>query len=374
MAQKTFGDPVDKMTAYCTYCPKMCRFSCPAAEAEGRETVTPWGMMRLFELVKDGAVEPSQEVAEVFYHCMGCRRCQNWCRHQNDVPQAMWEARAWMAELGHVPEALEGFAETFTALSFPHRVPAPLVGGEEEVFDETSDIVFFPDCETRQHRPELVWRAGRMLEVVCGKKVRLVTHIEAGSKGCCGFSLLSAGQREAYLGYRAELEAELATATMVVTDCAAFAALHREETSWGFASELEVTHVIELLASRLDGLDVPAPQDLSGLIFHDSCFTGRQLGLFEESRKVVAALGAGTPMEFLFNRAEASCCGGPSHYHVVEAEGSEQCAKDLLTEMDRKGALGVVCGSATCKKAFERAGTNDVAVDILELATRAFGF
>ncbi|MFU8802437.1 MAG: (Fe-S)-binding protein [Bradymonadaceae bacterium] len=379
MARKVFGDPVDKMTAYCTYCPKMCRFSCPAAQAEDRETVTPWGMMRLFELVKDDAVEPSQEVAEIFYHCMGCRRCQTWCRHENDVPHAMWEARAWMAEQGFVPPVLEGFAESFLKESFPHKEPAAPgeTPGEsttvDEIFDSSSDYFFFPDCETRQHSPDLVLRAGKLLEMVCGKKVRLVTTLDGAGKGCCGFPLLSAGRKEEYLRYRAELEDELSGAKVLITDCAAMASLHRKDTSWGFESALEVTHLVELLSSTLGRLEVPHRIDLSDLIFHDSCFTGRQLDLFDATRDVVRALGTGDFEEFPFTREEASCCGGPGHYHLVEPEASERCAETLMDEMDQKGAKGVICGSATCKKAFGRVRKADVAQDILEIACRAFG-
>jgi hypothetical protein len=51
MSKLDLGPDLEQMTAYCTYCPKMCRFSCPTAAAESRETVTPWGMMRLLEMV-----------------------------------------------------------------------------------------------------------------------------------------------------------------------------------------------------------------------------------------------------------------------------------------------------------------------------------
>ena len=79
---KSFGVPTDRATEYCTFCPKLCRFSCPIAEVEHRETVTPWGLMRLLEYARRGTVAGSEETAEIFYHCTGCARCQTMCRRR----------------------------------------------------------------------------------------------------------------------------------------------------------------------------------------------------------------------------------------------------------------------------------------------------
>jgi Fe-S oxidoreductase len=372
----SLGQSIDKATAYCTYCPKLCRHSCPAAEAEDRETVTPWGMMRLLEMVKEGTVEPSDEVAEVFYHCMGCRACQTWCKHDNDVPEAMWAARAWMRDLGYVPELLRGFSEFFLEENSPHPVAEPLaevsVESPEEVFDPEGTFAFFPDCETRYHYPELVTRTGRLLEKVLGEKVRLMTRDEGEGHACCGFPLLSAGDEAGYEAYRAELDSVFGQVDTVFTDCAAFASLYREDGSFGRPGSVEVVHIIELLAEYADTLEVEKVPS-RGLMLHDSCFVGRHLDLFDATRKVVEAICDEPPAEFHVNRDKAPCCGGPSHYHVVAREASQRAASARMEQMETEGGSAVVCGSATCKKAFRRVRDEEAAVDILELACRAMG-
>lgn len=371
------GPSIDKATAYCTYCPKLCRHSCPAAAAENRETVTPWGMMRLLELVKNGTVDPSEEVAEIFYHCMGCRACQTWCKHENDVPEAMWAARTWMRDLGYVPEMLDGFSDFFLEENSPHPVADPLaeVSPEpvDDVFDPDGAFAFFPDCETRYHYPDLITRTGRLMERVLGEKVRLLTRDAGDGHACCGFPLLSAGDEVGYEAYRSELNQTFAGIETIFTDCAAFASLYREEGSFGRREEgVEVVHIIELLAEYADDFHVEKVPS-NGLMLHDSCFVGRHLDLFDATRKVAAALCDGLPAEFHVNRDEAPCCGGPSHYHVVAREASERAASSRMEQMDREGGSAVVCGSATCKKAFRRVRDEEAAIDILELACRAFG-
>jgi Fe-S oxidoreductase len=373
---KSFGDPIDQATAYCTYCPKLCRFSCPAAEAEGRETSTPWGMMRLFELVKDGAVVPSEDVTEAFYHCMGCLRCQNWCLHENDVPEAMWAARAWMRELGFVPEQLDGLDERFTKHNCPHGEPPEIPDAHgftlEEVFDEDAAVVYMPDCEVRYHEPHRLVRAGLLLEMFHGTKVRLYTRRGGEGFACCGFPLLSTGNEPAYQEYRTQLETALSEADVVVTDCAAMVTLFDEDSSFGQKSPLEVVHMIEFLAERVDMLEPRVDISDEAMMLHDSCFVGRHLELYEDTRKLLSALCGGPLSEFSTNRADAPCCGGPSHYHLIAPEASERCAQKRLTQMQREGGETVVCGSATCTKAFRRVGSEDVALDVLDLVCRAF--
>lgn len=372
---KTLGSSVDRATAYCTYCPKLCRFSCPAAEAENRETVTPWGMMRLLEFVRTGDVEPSEEVAEIFYHCMGCLRCNTWCKHDNDVPQAMWKARAWMREQGHVPESLAGFIDFFLEENSPHPTAKPLAEIDEafaENFDDNSSIVFMPDCETRYHYPELVIRAGKLIEAVEGRKARLHTRADGVGHACCGFPILSAGDEPGYRRYRAELEAELRDFDYVITDCAAMASLYRPETSFGSEGELTILHLVEWLDEHLDVVEPTEPVSPEGWRFHDSCFVTRHLDLGTQTRRVLAKFVDGELPEFSVNGNDAPCCGGPSHYHVVAPQASVRCAEERIEQLQREGGESIVCASATCKKSFRRAG-NDGSLDLLEIVCRAMG-
>lgn len=372
---KNLGSSVDKATAYCTYCPKLCRFSCPVAEAERRETVTPWGLMRLLELVKSGAVEADEEVAETFHHCTGCLRCQTWCKHDNDVPQAMFEARAWMRDLGHVPELLDGFVDFFYEGASPHTESDDLRSSTHHAFDPAGTVVFMPDCETRKHYPELIERVGKLLEDLLGEKARLATRDADQGKACCGFPALAAGDKDGYRRYRNELFRTLGECDYVLTDCAAFASLHRDGGSFGWEdlAEPEVVHIFEFLAEFADSLPVTDPLDAEKMMFHDSCYVGRHLELYDETRAIMATISDTPVAEFQFNRDNAPCCGGAAHYHVVAPEASEQCASDRLEQLDREGGKAIVCGSATCKKAFRRVRDDSAATDLLELVCRACG-
>ena len=368
---KSLGAQTDKATAYCTYCPKLCRFSCPAAEAENRETVTPWAMMRLLELVKNGTVEPDAETAEIFYHCMGCKRCETWCKHDNDVPQAMIKARAWMRDLGYVPEALDGFVSYFYEGNSPHPESKPLE--VKDVFDETSDIVFMPDCETRHHFPELIERIGVLLEHILGQKVRLFTRLGETGFACCGFPTVAAGDQDGFEVYRDDLVDALGPHDYVITDCAAFAAMNRPDGSFTNPWPIEIVHLVEFLAQYADELPVKSKLDGTGIQLHDSCFVGRHLQLYDATRALTSAIYEPEPAEFQFNRENAPCCGGPAHYHVIAPQASEKVARLRLEQLDREGGTSVVCASSTCNKSLRRVRDQKVSTTLLDAICTACG-
>lgn len=371
-------DNIDRMTAYCTYCPKMCRFSCPVAEAEHRETVTPWGLMRLFKMVQDNSIEPSAEVAEAFYHCTGCRRCQTWCRHENDVPRAMWKARALMNEQGHVPAPFKNLPHNYQTTGSPYTdYPTLEAAAINQAFDPSARIAFFPDAELRKHDPELILRTGRLLAVFNRAPVRLITRADSQNPAdttpaCCGTPLLDAGFLPEFLQHQHQLAKTFQNLDLIITTSSALVARHREGTSWGDQTHTKIIHLIEFLAQNLPGLTPTHKIDAQNFMLHDSCYLGRQLHLYEPFRLLASALSTEIPAEFQFNRAEASCCGAAGGFHHTAPEASEQAARNILDQMQREGGSTILCGSNTCKKAFQRVGGKDAALDILELACRAF--
>jgi len=79
----------------CVFCPKMCRFACPASEVTSREAFTPWGKVSLAALAGRA---PDESAALAFAACTGCLRCQTYCAHANDVPALLYAARAGAAQ------------------------------------------------------------------------------------------------------------------------------------------------------------------------------------------------------------------------------------------------------------------------------------
>ena len=86
------GDPHDPIA--CTYCPEMCRFSCPTAVVSGNDAVTPCNKMSLLHKEERW---PGRAAAGgplwPLYDCTGCGRCTDYCVYEVPVARTLFAAR-----------------------------------------------------------------------------------------------------------------------------------------------------------------------------------------------------------------------------------------------------------------------------------------
>lgn len=373
MTLPDFDPEIDRMTAYCTYCPKMCRFSCPTASAESRETVTPWGMMRLLELVKDGSVAIDHEVADAFYHCTGCRRCQTYCEHDNDVARALWEARRWVVGEGVMPEAYVELREQFDDTGTPYDAPET-DEIDESAFHESASVAFWPDCSTVRNQPELVGAVGRLLERLLDEKVRLVRSEKFDHPPCCGFPLTGAGL-ERPDSCREELWPTLKGVELIWTDCPGMAAWDKPESSWSSPDDgPSVAHIFELLAERLDDIEPDEKIDFGDRLLHESCYVTRQLEAGDAVASIIDAIREEAPERMAYRGDASPCCGGRCHYRVLEPDAAERAASKVVESLDRHDeSERMMTTSSMCRQAMADAEDEDVVTSLLEAVCMAYG-
>jgi Fe-S oxidoreductase len=341
-------DPrVEAQTDTCAYCPKLCRFSCPAAAGESRETVTPWGLMSLLRAVRLEHVELNAEVGEVFFHCAGCMRCQSFCKHENDVAEGMYAARGLLVERGvPLPRALQGLDLRFER-DGSSLGPAPaLPASWREVFDPGASVAFFPSAERRVWDPEGVVAVGRLLEAALGHKVALLEGSSEAPLHDCGEALRQAGYGAAAQAWRARLAQGAEPFERVVVESAALV---------GEGGLERAAHVLEVLHESLPRWSPRLlPWDEARgrkVVFHDACEVGRRAGLYDTPRALLRALvGEGGWEELWLHRREALCCGAGAHYPTVAPEGAAEAARLVEAAAVDQGGELLVTGSLRCAR------------------------
>ena len=154
---------------YCTYCPKMCRFACPVAQAENRETVHPTSKMTLLHLIKEGGLEWSREVADTIYRCTGCLISRTFCEHQIEVFPPFVAAREESIRQGVAPDKVMEQDKVVEKHKNPYgenlarkldgNVPTRLVQNDAET-------MFFVGCTTTQFFDKNLKATLQLLEAV----------------------------------------------------------------------------------------------------------------------------------------------------------------------------------------------------------------
>jgi Fe-S oxidoreductase len=284
----------------CEFCPKMCRFACPVSEAEGREALTPWGKVSLAALTTGPGQSPDASAALAFAGCTGCYRCAVYCAHDNDVPRALYAARAAAVRAGVAPEAWTELPRRFSTrghgedpdLSAVHRT---LVGA--------GGALLLPGCDALalggQEAREALFAADAM-----GAPLGVVPE----GALCCGLKLREGGHPELYEAHSARVRA-LFPRRKPVHLVFLQPACVRSVQEWPLPQGSKVEHITSYLARALSAMrSRPAPLPGS-VVFHDPCALARGLQELTAPRALLAAALQDGVREPPRSGIDTSCCG-----------------------------------------------------------------
>lgn len=299
-------DDVADAATHCSYCPKLCRYACPVAEATGRESATPWGIDReIATAARTGVV--TEATAAAVYRCTGCRGCGSSCLPGLDLPTHVRAARAVVVTAGLQPEGV------LDAAGIPRAPSAALASGA------TADaaMLVLPGCRSTDDDALAAVLAAVDLPY------RVVD-----APACCGAHTADVGLRDAAEQQADDLVARLVGAeTVVVADphCARRLRIDREDP--------RVVALPTLLAGLVDRL-VPAEGiEPDAVTWHDPCWLGRGLATYDEPRAVVAAAAGAPVLESEHHRDHSGCTGGGMGYPQADPHGAAEVLRRRAEEL-----------------------------------------
>ena len=290
----------------CVFCPKLCRYACPVAEAEARETVTPWGIMTRLDDVSRGAAPFDEQMGELLAHCTGCDRCTQMCKHDNPVAEVIRAGRAVAARLGVLPPALLAWAET----------PAP----------EPKALTAYPI-----ERPTLIL-AGYTDPAVVEASISLL-EAAGYTVGRPRDGITTSGVRWLHAGRPEAFQAQLALLAGATEGAETLVCLDADD-AWALRTyghlNFDVVHLAEALDGRLSGLK---PVYSGDVLYLDDSRLGRGLGVVDAPRALLAQIVDGTIREALMSGVEGGCCGAGAGYAACVPEGAKRVAIEALADV-----------------------------------------
>jgi len=105
------------------------------------------------------------------------------------------------------------------------------------------------------------------------------------------------------------------------------------------------------------------------VVYHDPCHLGRRAGIYDEPRRLLAAIPGLKVGEIRWSRENSLCCGGGGGLPVTHPELSKTICEKALADAKEGGAEALVTACPFCKQIFlERAEDFNLKVyDIVEL-------
>ncbi|MGE5417178.1 MAG: FAD-dependent oxidoreductase [Acidobacteriota bacterium] len=346
----------------CAICPNMCRFDCPTTAALKRESASPSGKMRLGVMLEKGMLEPSAELFDHFYQCIGCKACDSWCPFEGlSVSELLNILRAQGAAQGLAPQPVYKIKEDLERWNtlFPQEEMLTLPVNDPG----TPEVLFFAGCTYRAKRPQAVTAALNIIKSA-GVKVSVIQD-----ETCCGFpsGCLGLVQTSATVARKTVQSIMASGAKILVTSCPeCYSAFSKRYPEIGINMGVEVLHFTQY-AERLISEGKLSPGKLEGkLVYHDPCVLGRGVEIYDEPRNVLGKIDGLQVCESLYSRDKAHCCGAGQVYEWLQPEAAQEIAAGRAEELQNTEAEAVVTSCPFCEDLLGRAADMTV-MDVAEV-------
>jgi glycolate oxidase len=324
-----------------------CREECPVYRVKRLETYSSRGRMLVARGMLEGILEPSVEIQEVMDECLMCGYCQARCALDNmDVFSAV---RRELKEAGFASPKLE---RTTTKILdkgtlFPRPAPFRRVG--------TTPLYLGCAYQSKPHEVKVI--------VSVLEKVGIDPLVS--DEVCCSYIVGAVGFEDEYEQaqarfrqvYGPHLDGE------ILTVCPTCTATLRDEY------HLQAKHALVAVAEKLQELELePLNRRVT---YHDPCHLGRMLGIVEEPRQILEALGIEV-VEMEHHGMFSTCCGGGGGVLDVDRNLAIEVSKNRIRDAVAAGADTIVTACPTCQPTLLRgagrlANELDLFVDVLDL-------
>ncbi len=316
---------------YCTYCPKLCTFACPVSNAEKREAVTPWAKMTLANLLRKGLVPLEHDTVEPLYHCLACRLCTTYCKHEIEVGEVLTDARALLIEKGVVHPRLQQLREAMVGMENPNGTD--LAGTlktlvPERYFVDDAQAVYWPDWESLSALPNEIRATFSLFEKLGIDYISCYT----GPGFCAGLPLYRAGFHREFKELAKQVAERLMNYKLIV--CSSPEAVYTLKALYlelGYNFSDRVMHISQCLDSYLSGMEIANKlEDIPA--YHSSAYLTRYLG--EESRvqAILNNVSKHQPVSLVWEGKSSYPSGTLDVYEWMFPEAADAISRECLRQ------------------------------------------
>ncbi len=324
-----------------------CSVECPVFRVKRLETYASRGRMLVARGLLEGILEPSPEIQEVMDACLMCGYCQARCALRNlDIFSAV---RRELRQAGYASPKHEKTAARILEEGTLFNRPTP--------YRRAGTLPLYLGC-AYQSNPSQVQTIVSVLEKV-GLDPLVTDEV------CCSYIVGATGFAEEFESAQARfrqvygpyLEGE------ILTVCPTCTATLRDEYG------LKARHALVAVAEKLEAME-PEPLKMR-VTYHDPCHLGRMLGVIEEPRRILKALGIEL-VEMQHHGIFSTCCGGGGGVLDVDRNLAIEVAKNRVRDAVAVGVQTIVTACPTCHPTLLRAAgrlANELGyfVDVLDL-------
>jgi fumarate reductase (CoM/CoB) subunit B len=324
-----------------------CREECPVYRVKRLETYSSRGRMLVARGLLEGILEPSADIQEVMDDCLMCGYCEARCALDN--MEIFSAVRQELREAGYASPKHERTATKILeeGTLFPRPTPFRRVG--------TTPLYLGCAYQSKPHEVKTI--------VSVLEKVGIDPLVS--DEVCCSYIVGAVGFEDEFEHAQARFRQVYGPhlGGEILTVCPTCTATLDEEYG------LQAKHALVAVAEKLEQMELK-PLDRR-VTYHDPCHLGRMLGIVEEPRQILKALGVEV-VEMEHHGVFSTCCGGGGGVLDVDRSLAVEISKNRIRDAVAVGVDTIVTACPTCQPALLRgagraANELDLFVDVLDL-------
>lgn len=351
-----------------------CKDDCPMYAEILEETISPKGRNFMIRAIMRGLIEPDERAVRIAYSCLLCRRDEKSCVAELKNAEATEAFRKYLLDKGFplLPEhellakSLENYGNPWQEAKAARKRWAKDLKDKKAVKGKT-DTLFYVGCtfaldRTLQESPRAL---ARLMERA-GENFGLMLEDEL----CCGSTAKRLGHSRLFEKLRKENEKRLLAtgAKRIVTACAGCYKTLKQDYP-GLDERVQLLHSTEYLLDLLKKGKLKFKRAPIKVTYHDPCHLGRHAEIYEEPRKVLAAVSGLKLIEMKNSKELSRCCGGGAGVKTAYPEVSRKAALKRVREAEKTGADMLVTACPFCVQTLrDAAAMSGSKIEILELA------
>jgi heterodisulfide reductase subunit D len=269
------------------------------------------------------------DLAQIYYRCTSCGICNENCLAR-PMDIFLTSMREEIVKVGLEPEPVNKANNNIAVVHNPFgsKEEAPSRWAEGLNLPKRAKTIYFAGCYASYRQPEIAKSTVAILRST-GEEIGYLGEDE----WCCGnYAKWSGNMKIADEMVVHNIEAIKASgAKKVIFSCDEGYRAFKKDYSQKEDLPFEITHLTEYLAKLVEQKKIKFKRgDAEIVTYHDSCFLGRHMGIYEAPRKVLSVMGVKLN-EMIYNRRWSICCGsGAGVVSTVDADYASWSAKNRL--------------------------------------------
>ncbi|RKX71015.1 hypothetical protein DRP53_03035 [candidate division WOR-3 bacterium] len=302
----------------------------------------------------EGKEELERETADIF-RCVGCESCLYECPRGVNIAEILRAVRRILVEYGSYPGEYKDVVSRLKSTGNPLGEP-PSKRGNWAVeigvpsFDSNHEYLYSPCCiPAYDRRGKEVARATSRLLMKAGVSFGTLGPDES----CCGEAVRRIGAESVFqdlMRRNREVYTERGVKRIITSSPHCQLAFERY-----YQLPVETYHITQLLDQLIQSGRLRPTQPFERkVVYHDPCTLGRQLGIYEEPRRVLMSIPGLELLEVpYFNRGYSICCGGGSLGLWYEWSKDERLCDYRIRQIVATGAEVIAVACPYCLQMFE---------------------